>query len=323
MNAVLVELEKVKKTFRRGTRSLVHAVNGVSLAIDEGETVGLVGESGSGKSTIGRLVLGLLTADEGRMVFDGHSLYEMPPKQLRALRSEMQIVFQEPYESLNPGMSVAQIIEDPLRIHERSLTVRERRQRVLDTLEEVGLRPDVAELRPIAMSGGQQQRIGIARAIVTRPKLVVLDEPTSSLDLSVRAQILNLLGELQQLQGLTYLFISHDLATVEYLCQRVAVMYRGQIVESGSTEAVLRNPQHPYTKALMSATLEMDPSREVPHQPLVGDLPTSTEVPSGCYLVGRCPIETSACSEAPVQLRQLAPGHHVACIRVGSSQHGC
>ena len=315
MTTPLLSVDGLTKTFRRGSGPVVNAVTAVSFNIEAGETLGLIGESGSGKSTVGRLVLGLLHPDAGEVAFDATNLTTIGRERLRRMRSELSVVFQEPMESLNPRMRVESIVAEPLVIFEGGLSRRERRERVIATLEEVGLGSEHLDRRPRDLSGGQQQRVGIARAIVTQPRFIVLDEPTSSLDLTVRATILNLLGELQKRHGLAYLFISHDIATVRHFCTRTAVMYLGRIVEIGTTGAVVDSPRHPYTRALLSAALSADPRERPPHYPLSGDIPSPTDVPAGCPLVGRCPIEVPACSQAPVPLEPIGPGHEVACLR--------
>lgn len=255
----LLRVRGLRKTFAGAGGSQVVAVDDVSFELERGRTLGLIGESGSGKSTAGRLVLRLLAADAGSVEFDGADVLALRPAEMRALRRRMQVVFQEPYGALNPRLKIASIIADPLVVHDRSLSRSERHRRVLETMEAVGLSPALADRHPGALSGGQQQRVGIARAIITRPDFVLLDEPTSSLDLSVRAQILELLGQLREQHGLTYLFISHDISTVEYFCDDILVMYRGRVVERGTVTQVLNTPGHAYTKALLSATLSTDP----------------------------------------------------------------
>ena len=311
----LVKIEDLQKHFQRRGGPVVRAVNGVSFSVDEGESLGLIGESGSGKSTVGKLVLGLLTPNAGHVAFDGQDLAALGPKQLRQLRSQLQVIFQEPLESLDPRMRIGAIIEEPLIIHRRDLTQAQRKESVHKMLALVGLDAMHASRYPGELSGGQQQRVGIARAIVTRPRFVVLDEPTSSLDLSVRASILELLGSLQRELGLSYLFISHDIATVRHFCARTAVMYLGQIVEIGATEKVLVTPRHPYTRALLSATLSPDPEERTVYVRLRGDAPSPTNLPPGCPFAGRCPIEIDACSRSKVTLDKLSEGHEVACIR--------
>ncbi len=308
----LVALSEVHKTFRRG-RSRVHAVNGVDLHIEPGETLALIGESGSGKSTVGRLALGLLQPDEGQVIVDGMHLEQLDRKALQAARRNMTIVFQEPFQSLDPLMGVGRIIEEPLVIHEPSLTPTERRERVEDTMRRVILDPGLYERRPRELSGGQQQRVGVARAIVTGPKFVVLDEPTSSLDLSVQAGILELLANLQRDLGLAYLFISHDIGTVDFFSDRVAVMYLGQVVETGPKAAVLDTPRHPYTEALLSAALSADPDERPPHISLSGDIPSPTELPEGCFFYSRCSYRSDPrCAGENPPLHEVTPGHWVA-----------
>ncbi|MFD1211854.1 ABC transporter ATP-binding protein [Arthrobacter sp. GCM10027362] len=251
----LIELKDLRKTFRTPQGQTVTAVDGVSLSVEAGECVGIIGESGSGKSTLGRLILRLHEADSGSIVLDGEDIRALTRQQLRRRRRHWQIVFQEPFASLNPRLTIRQIVEEPLIVARTYGTRAERLRRVMKTLEEVGLSADFLERRPANLSGGQQQRVGIARALVTDPTLVVLDEPTASLDLTIRASILRMLAELQVSRELTYVFISHDIETVRHFCSRVAVMHRGGFVETGTTREVLSNPQQPYTKALMSAAM--------------------------------------------------------------------
>ena len=311
----LVTLNNVHKSFQRGSGPLIHAVNGVSLSIGPKETFALIGESGSGKSTVGRILLHLYRPDRGTVTFDGQDLASLDNRELRALRATLTVVFQEPHESLDPRMTVAQTLEEPLIIHEPGLSRAQRRARVADVLELVALNMDFAPRYPRQLSGGQAQRVGIARAIVTRPRLIVLDEPTSSLDLSVRAQILNLLTDLQHELDLSYLLISHDIHTVEYISNRLAVVYFGQVVETGTTADIFARPTHPYTQALLSSSLSTDPEIQRPQFLLSGEIPSPTHLPKGCYLYGRCPIQAPACAEAPVLLEEIAPAHKVACIK--------
>ncbi len=311
----LVRVEGLKKRFIRPSGEAVHAVNDVSFTLDEGETLGIIGESGSGKSTVGRLVLRLLESDEGVIEIDGIDVRGLDTKGLRRMRSRMSIVFQEPYESLNPRMRVGDIVAEPIRIHQPELSKQDVRDRVNQVLEDVGLDPSYAERLPRAMSGGQQQRVGIARALSTRPKLIVLDEPTSSLDLSVQAQILEILHDLQEQFGLSYLYISHNLSTVDFIAHRVAVMYLGEFREMGTLESVIGDPRDPYTRSLLSAFLEPDPTVSREQQVLQGEIPDPTRLPGGCFLYGRCPIRIDACKESGIGLRAITEGHHVRCIR--------
>lgn len=311
----LVHVEDLRKTFIRSSGEVVHAVNGVSFDLDEGETLGVIGESGSGKSTVGRLLLRLLEPDSGTISIDGVDVRALDRGDLRRMRSRMSIVFQEPYESLNPRMRVGDIVAEPIRIHEPELGRSGVRDRVLQVLSDVGLDSSYADRLPRAMSGGQQQRVGVARALATRPRLIVLDEPTSSLDLSVQAQILELLRDLQERFGLSYLYISHNLATVDFIAHRVAVMYLGEFREIGPLEAVVGHPRDPYTAALLSAFLEPDPDAKRTQLVLRGEIPDPTRMPTGCYLAGRCSHRIEACAAAPLVLGEVEPGHLVRCIR--------
>lgn len=311
----LVRVEGLRKRFIRPSGEAVHAVNDVSFTLAAGETLGIIGESGSGKSTVGRLVLRLLESDEGVIEIDGVDVRGLDAKGLRRMRSRMSIVFQEPYESLNPRMRVGDIVAEPIRIHQPELSKQDVRDRVNRVLEDVGLDPSYAERLPRAMSGGQQQRVGIARALSTRPKLIVLDEPTSSLDLSVQAQILEILHDLQEQFGLSYLYISHNLSTVDFIAHRVAVMYLGEFREIGTLESVIGDPRDPYTRSLLSAFLEPDPTISREQQVLQGEIPDPTRLPEGCFLYGRCPIRVDACKAPGIGLRAVSEGHHVRCLR--------
>jgi oligopeptide/dipeptide ABC transporter ATP-binding protein len=290
---------------------VVRAVDGVTLDIATGETLGLVGESGCGKSTLARCVLRLIDPTGGRVLFDGVDLTALDAEELRRCRRDVQMVFQDPTASLNPRLSVAATVDEPLRLH-TDLGKPERRARVDEVLEEVGLGAILRDRYPHQLSGGQRQRVNIARAIATRPRFVVLDEPTSALDVSLRARVILLLDELKQQLGMTYLFISHDLSTVRYLCDRVAVMYLGVIVEQAPAAALFDRPAHPYTRALLSCIPVPDPDVTQERLTLAGEVPSPIDIPAGCRLRGRCPLAQPVCAE-PVPVREVAPGHTVAC----------
>jgi len=289
----------------------VRAVDGVSLAVAGGETLGLVGESGCGKSTVARTILRLVEPTAGRVTFDDVELTGLGAEPLRRRRRDVQMVFQDPTASLNPRLSVRRTVEEPLRRH-TALAAGQRRERVAEVLGQVGLGSELAGRFPHELSGGQRQRVNIARAIATWPRLVVLDEPTSALDVSLRAKVILLLDELRATLGMTYLFISHDLATVKYLAGRVAVMYLGTIVEEAPTRELFARPLHPYTKALLSAQPVPDPDARRQRLVLAGEVPSPIDIPAGCRLRGRCPLAQPVCAQ-PVTLREVAPGHRVAC----------
>ena len=318
MNDEFVSIRSLKKhypvrrgLFRRRTAA-VKAVDGVDLSIGRGETLGLVGESGCGKSTLGRLILRLEEPNEGSISVEGKDISALKAGELQKLRRNIQIIFQDPYSSLNPRKRVDSIVGEPLAIHE-IVSGKEREERVVELLETVGLRPEQRFLYPHQFSGGQRQRIGIARALALNPRLVVADEPVSSLDVSIQAQIVNLLQDLQARLGLTYLFISHDLNLIEHISDRVAVMYLGKIMEIARSEVLCRQPVHPYSEALLSALPSLDPQSKRQRILLKGDVPSPIDPPSGCRFHTRCPLRIDICDKEEPPLSERPNGSRVAC----------
>jgi len=294
------------------TRGWVYAVDGVSFHLNKGETLGLVGESGCGKSTVARSLLRLIEPTDGEIIFQGRDICGLGPNQMRALRKKMQIVFQDPYASLNPRMTVSQIIGDSIDIHQLSRG-KEKKQRIAFLMESVGLKPEQAARYPHQFSGGQRQRICVARAIATEPLLIIGDEPVSALDVSIQAQIINLLEDLQTKFDLSYIIIAHDLAVVEHICDRIAVMYLGRVVEQAGYKDLYANPLHPYTEALLSAVPAIDPEDRKKKIILRGDVPSPIHPPKGCHFHPRCVYKMEVCERVVPKLKQIGQDHRVCC----------
>ena len=320
MSDHILKARGLKKHFKTGdgmirARGTVKAVDGVSFDVRRGETFAIVGESGCGKSTLARLLMRLLTPTEGDVQFDGSDVRSLAGRDLTALRRDMQFIFQDPFSSLNPRMSVGKLVGEPLETHFPKMSASKRRGKVAELLAKVGLRPEHAERYPHEFSGGQRQRIGIARALASAPKLVIGDEPVSALDVSVQAQVINLLGDLRDELGLTLVIIAHDLAVIRHMSDRVAVMYLGQIVEQGDVDTVYNHPRHPYTRALLSAIPVAAHGARTPQTALEGEMPSPANPPSGCRFHTRCPYAKERCASEPPALRETraGEGHVAAC----------
>ena len=324
-NTPLLKVEHLHKEFPTGSgfmggkfsKKVVSAVNDLSFEIRAGETFGLVGESGCGKSTTGRAIMHLDPPTSGKVYFEGRDISKMNKKELKAMRREMQFIFQDPYASLNPRMTIGEIISEPMVIHGIG-TPEERIERVRELLDVVGLNPEHINRYPHEFSGGQRQRVGIARSFILRPKLIICDEPVSALDVSIQAQVLNLLKDLQKQYGTAYLFIAHDLSVVQHISDRVAVMYLGKMVELSDWKSLYAEPNHPYTQALLSAVPIPDPDVQQNRKRIIlaGDPPSPIDPPSGCRFRARCPYATEQCAQERPELREVAPDHFVACHRI-------
>ena len=314
----LVRVEHLKKYFPAGSsadgkKRFVKAVDDVSFSVPEGSTVGLVGESGCGKSTTGRLILNLIEPTCGKVFFEGKNIYDLDHHQMRQLRRQMQIIFQDPYSSLNPRMRISSIVGEPLLCHESGLSEAERRERVGEALAHVGLDPKFAERYPHEFSGGQRQRIGIARAVILNPRLIICDEAVSALDVSVQSQVLNMLQDLQQSDRLTYLFIAHNLSVVRHISDYICVMYLGKVMEFAPKNDLFADPLHPYTRALISAVPIPDPGAKQERILLEGDIPSPVDPPRGCRFQTRCYKKCKLCEEQEPELIDRGGGHFVAC----------
>lgn len=309
---VLLEVRDLKKYFST-PKGMLHAVDGVTFSINEGETLGIVGESGCGKSTTGRVILRLLEATGGDIIFDGKDIRKLSSSEMRRMRREMQIIFQDPFSSLDPRKTVSQIIAEPLKINKIITNKNEQLERVLELMETVGLAERLINAYPHELDGGRRQRIGIARALASNPKFIVCDEPVSALDVSIQAQILNLMGELQEKLGLTYIFITHDLSVVNHFSDDIAVMYLGKLVEKAPTEELFNNPVHPYTKALLSAIPVPNLKEKQKRILLKGEISSPIDPEPVCRFANRCPMATDACKAGEPELKEIKPGHFVAC----------
>lgn len=311
MSQELLKVKNLKKYFKV-SNGWLHAVDDLNFYINEGETLGLVGESGCGKSTTGRVILRLISHTDGEVIYKGKNILNYPKSQMQMLRREMQIIFQDPYSCLDPRKTIGQIIAEPLHVN-RIVPSKDIRYKVLDLMEKGGVNKKLYNSYPHELDGGRRQRVGIIRALALNPKFIVCDEPVSSLDVSIQAQILNLLQELQQNMNLTYLFISHDLSVVKHISSRIAVMYLGQIVEITSSDELFMNPEHPYTKALLSAVPVPKIGKKKKHILLKGDVPSPVNLQPGCRFAGRCFLTEEKCSKLTPLLSEVSPGHQVAC----------
>ncbi|MGF6376650.1 peptide/nickel transport system ATP-binding protein [Clostridiales Family XIII bacterium PM5-7] len=314
MGTPLIQTIGLKKHFKTGS-GMLHAVDDVNLSIEKGQTLGIVGESGCGKSTLGRTILRLLPATAGSVLFNGEDIQQLKPSEMKKMRSEMQIIFQDPYASLNPRMSVSQIIEEPLKVNNVYKNKSEQNQKILELMDTVGLARRLANSYPHELDGGRRQRIGVARALALDPSFIVCDEPVSALDVSIQAQVLNLMMDLQDSMGLTYMFITHDLSVVRHISTHIAVMYLGQVVEYAPSHQLFDDPKHPYTKALLSAIPVPDLAfRDKPRELIKGEITSPINPKPGCRFAARCPHASEKCTQNNLSLTDVGPEHQVACV---------
>lgn len=312
MSDIILEVKRLKKYFKT-SKGLLHAVDDVSFQVERGKTLGVVGESGCGKSTLGRTILRLIEPTEGEIIFEGRNIERLNARSMRELRRDMQIIFQDPFSSLDPRKTVSQIISQPIRLYKIARSRREIDQEVQRLMDLVGLAPRLMNAYPHELDGGRRQRIGIARALAANPKFIVCDEPVSALDVSIQAQILNLMKDLQEQLGLTYIFISHDLSVINYFSDHIAVMYLGKVVESADVNELFENPMHPYTKALLAAKPIPELTERQERVLLRGEITSPVNLPDECRFASRCDFSCPACRERDPSLAQAGPGHYVAC----------
>ncbi len=320
MSDILLEVKNLEKHFST-PKGMLHAVDGVTFAIERGKTLGIVGESGCGKSTTGRVILRLLEATGGEILFEGQSIREFDKNQMRRLREDMQIIFQDPFASLNPRMTASEIIGEPLVIHKKVNSKQELAERVAELMALVGLSPRLVNTYPHELDGGRRQRIGIARALALKPKFIICDEPVSALDVSIQAQILNLMQDLQEQLGLTYIFITHDLSVVKHFSDDIAVMYLGQLIEKASSKDLFQNPSHPYTRALLSSIPSIHLDHKMERVVLQGEITSPINPKPGCRFAPRCQHATPECSSREIDLTEIRTGHFVACHLVENGVH--
>lgn len=314
MGTPLIQTKDLKKYFKTGT-GMLHAVDNVNLSIEKGQTLGVVGESGCGKSTLGRTILRLLPATGGSVFFDGKDIQKLGTSEMKRMRSEMQIIFQDPYASLNPRLSVSQIIEEPLKVNHIYKNKEEKDRKILELMDTVGLARRLANSYPYELDGGRRQRIGVARALALNPSFIVCDEPVSALDVSIQAQVLNLMMDLQDSMGLTYMFITHDLSVVRHISTHIAVMYLGQVVEYAPSHQLFDDPKHPYTKALLSAIPIPDLAyRNKKRELIKGEITSPIDPKPGCRFAARCPYAGEKCTQKDLRLTDIGPEHQVACV---------
>ncbi len=317
MAEILLETKNLKKYFKCGKKQYLHAVDDITISIEKGKTLGVVGESGCGKTTLGRTILGLIPSTSGEIYFEGEKISGLRNSQMKKYRSEMQIIFQDPYSSINPRHRIGKIIGEPLLVNKIETNSKKRKESVLALMKRVGLAENLYDKYPHELDGGRRQRIGVARALSVNPKLIICDEPVSALDVSIQAQILNLLMDLQEEENFTYIFITHDLSVVKHISDEIVVMYLGQCVEKTTSDELFENPLHPYTKALLSAILVPSATiRDSEIEIIEGEITSPVDPKPGCRFAARCPFATDECTKDNIPLKEITPGHFVSCIKI-------